>query len=126
MEWIAAIVVVFAAVMAVFIQHEMAALQYTQAGAGGGAPRLVIYSRRVVTPQGTFPAAVHVFHGRVQAVVPSDEAPRHSKVGDTMTRPTRDHDRRGSSLRREPLIPRRWPSRERHANMMNSVASSVS
>ena len=123
MEWIAAIVVVFAAVMAVFIQHEMAALQYTQAGAGGGAPAVVIYSRRVVTPQGTFPAAVHVFHGRVQAVVPSDSPPRHSKVlRDTMTRPTRahhgappHHDRRGSSLRREPLIPTRWPSREPHA-----------
>jgi|AntAceMinimDraft_5_1070358.scaffolds.fasta_scaffold11726_3 hypothetical protein len=85
MEILALIMVVLAAVVAVYLQREMMALQYVAAAGGGAASLTVLYSTRVVTPGGVFPAAIHVFNGRVQSVVPSDKPPKNTKVGKRLT-----------------------------------------
>jgi hypothetical protein len=78
MEIFAMILVVFAALLAFWLQKEMTLLQYS--GATAAADLRILYSTRVVTPQGVFPAAVHVFNGRIQSVVRSDAPPKNAKV----------------------------------------------
>lgn len=82
MDFFYAIVVLLAAVAAVTVQREMVSMQYLGSGGapGSAADRMIIYSTRVVTPEGVIPAAVHVFDGRIQDIVPSDKPPKNPKV----------------------------------------------
>lgn len=81
MEIFGLILVVVAAMVAFMVQREMVTMQYTaSAGGGPAADMSVVYSRRVVTPEGVYPAAVHVFNGRIQSVVPSEKPPKNAKV----------------------------------------------
>ena len=73
-----------AAVAAFFVQRELGLLagvmdRITPAG------DTIIFSYRVVTPDGVVPAAVHVKEGRITKVVPSDAAPDLEQVRACMT-----------------------------------------
>ena len=85
MDISALIAVVLGTVIALYLQRQMAVLQYTASpspAADQAAPLAILFSRRVVTPHGVLAAAVHVAGGRIQAIVPCDAPPRNSAVTD--------------------------------------------
>jgi len=84
MDISALLVVVLGAVIALYLQRQMAVRQYTAspAAADQAAPLAILFSRRVVTPHGVLAAAVHVAGGRIQAIVPCDSPPRNTAVTD--------------------------------------------
>lgn len=110
MDFFYAIVVLLAAVAAVTVQREMVSMQYLGSGGapGSAADRMIIYSTRVVTPEGVIPAAVHVFDGRIQDIVPSHKPPKNPEVrtGDlkrSRLRSARTKTKSSSALRVENL-----------------------
>ena len=112
MDFFYAIVVVLAAVAAFTVQREMVNMQYLGSGGapGSAADRMIIYSTRVVTPEGVIPAAVHVFDGRIQDIVPSNKPPKNPKVRRSLRkRKTKKSDSKERAVtRRTDGRGRRW------------------